>query len=541
MRERMNVSANNPAWKHGHSPQTSCGLRLMAALFISFLLLTGSRTGAAQEPDTQTFRLNKIDVNGLQKVSREKFIEVSGLQLGQNIKFADLKTVTSKLYSSGLFAKVRYQYSWMGDTLDVTFDVEESKPAPAPAAPTAPKTPVLGKIEFSGLQRCDQATATNASGLQLGATFDQKQLNASAKRLADTGYFSEVNYSYREVDGQMVALFEVTEFKWDVECVFDNFVWFSQQELRDTVRKQLPGFDGALPDNEIVPKKIKAALEELLRQRGIQRVVNFMVSVGDLYSPDAKIRKGFVFVASGAPMPVCKVAFPGASPALEKQMQAGVKPLVNLDYSSQQFAQYIENTLLPIYRQRGYLRAKFTGVSAQLDVGANKKCQNGINVSAPIEEGVTYKLGKFEWAGNQAMEISTMQDLFGMKKGAPADGARIDKGLNAIKTAYLNQGYLDLKLTIETDFEEGSGVANYRIVVAEGKPYQMNEIVIRNASESEQKRIRGAWRLAQGAVFNFGYAREFVKKLSEDRGGRTPRAQLQTDRAKQTVNVLFTF
>jgi outer membrane protein assembly factor BamA len=134
-----------------------------------------------------------------------------------------------------------------------------------------------------------------------------------------------------------------------------------------------------------------------------------------------------------------------------------------------------------------------------------------------------------------------MQDLFGMKAGATANGAKIDKGLNAIKTAYLNQGYLDLKLTIETDFDEGSGAANYRIVVAEGKPFQMGEVVIKNASENEQKRIRGRWQLAQGVVFNLGYVREFIKKLSEDRSARTPRVSLQTDRAKQTANVLFTF
>src|SRR5262249_20915841 len=157
----------------------------------------------------------KIDVIGLQKISREKFIEVSGLRLGQSLKFADLKTVANKLYESNLFARVKYRYSWDGENLDVTFEIEESKPPEPSPAPTAPKTPTLGKIEFSGLQRLDQATAVNASGLQLGATIDQKQLNAASKRLADTGYFSEVNYSYRETEGQMVALFEVTEFKWD--------------------------------------------------------------------------------------------------------------------------------------------------------------------------------------------------------------------------------------------------------------------------------------------------------------------------------------
>jgi outer membrane protein assembly factor BamA len=74
--------------------------------------------------------------------------------------------------------------------------------------------------------------------------------------------------------------------------------------------------------------------------------------------------------------------------------------------------------------------------------------------------------------------------------------------LNAIKTAYLNQGYFDLKLTVETDFDESAREAHYRIIVEEGKTFRMGEVLIKNASENEEKRIRGKWQLAQGAVFN---------------------------------------
>lgn len=511
------------------------------ALFVSLFLLAGLGARAQQNPETHTFRLNKLDVNGLQKVSREKFLEVSGLQLGQGVKFADLKAVSNKLYESGLFVSVKYRYSWDGDNLDVTFDIEESKPPEPGPAPAAPKTPVLGKIEFSGLRRCDQATAVNALGLQLGAVFDQKQLNAASKHLGDTGYFSDINYSYREVDGQMVAQFNVTEFEWDIPCVFDNFVWFATQELREAVRKQIPGFEGAVADHVAFPKKIKATLEELLRSRGIQREVDFIIGVRDLDAQDSRIQKQLVFVSTGAPMPVCKASFPGASAALGKQLQAEVKPIMNLEYSGQQFAQHIENTLLPIYRRRGYLQAKFGDVSAQLDAGANKKCKGGVNVSAQVVEGAVYKLGKFEWVGNQALEMETIQDLFRMKAGATADGAKIDKGLNAIKTAYLKQGHLDLKMTVKTNFDQSAGVANYHIVVEEGKPYQMGEVLIKNASEDEEKRIRGKWQMARGAVFNVGYVKGFIKKMFDDRSGRTPRVRIQPDGAKQIANVLFTY
>jgi len=48
----------------------------------------------------------------------------------------------------------------------------------------------------------------------------------------------------------------------------------------------------------------------------------------------------------------------------------------------------------------------------------------------------------------------------------------------------------------------------------------------------------GKWR---SAVFNVEYVKGFIKKMFDDRSGRTPRVRLQPDRAKQLANVLFTF
>lgn len=516
--------------------------RWASTIVLLALIISGMVSGLfAQDPETMTFRLNKVEFIGLQKLNHDKLLEISGLKIGQDIKFADLKPVANKLYDSGLIAKVSYRYTWDNDKLDVKFTIEESKPAPPPEPAATAKPVTLGKIEFKGLQQLDQATAINSTGLKPGLALDQQQLNAAAKLLAETGYFSEVNYNYRRENGEMVAVFDVTEFKWDVECIFDNFVWFTKQELFAAIQQQIPKFNGFTTDHEAMASRIVGALDQLLKQRGIQRSVNFLVSFGDLEESDSRLRKEFVFTTLGPPMPVCKVTFPGATAAMEKQLLSGVKPLVNANYSYSQFAQHIEEMLLPIYSQRGYLLAKFSDVAVQPDTGANKKCPNGVNVSIPVEEGAAYKLGKFDWVGNQTLEMETMQDLFGMKPGSTANGDKIKKGLNSIRSAYLNRGYLDLKMDVEKNFEESSRTANFRISVSEGQPYQMGEIVIKNASDNEQKRLRGKWKLASGTVFNFSYVRDFAKKLSEERSGRLPRVSLQRDKTKQTANVVFTY
>lgn len=98
---------------------------------------------------------------------------MSGLTLGQSLKFADLKTATNKLVDSGLFANVRYRYSWDGDNLDVIFEVEESKPPEPAPAPAAPKSLALGKIAFSGLKRCN------------GAVFNVEYVRNFVKKMLD--------------------------------------------------------------------------------------------------------------------------------------------------------------------------------------------------------------------------------------------------------------------------------------------------------------------------------------------------------------------
>jgi outer membrane protein assembly factor BamA len=165
------------------------------------LLATWLAIGAsawAQTPAPTTFRLAKLEFEELQKISKEKAVELSGLSLGQSLKLEDLNPVIDKLFASGQFAQIRYRYGWTGDQLEVIFQVEEAKltatvsvPIPQTAKPV-----VLGKIEFKGLQRCDLATSIKASGLKTATPFEQKQLNEAAKRLINTGFFAEINYSF---------------------------------------------------------------------------------------------------------------------------------------------------------------------------------------------------------------------------------------------------------------------------------------------------------------------------------------------------------
>ena len=539
---------NSPILRYAYSVLLSSTIVLISAgnaaggqnpnIFSTSLIGVATLAGPMQDPPPAEFQLDKLDLEGLQKVDREKIIEISGLKTGQRLRLEDLNRATDKLYASGMFSRVNYRYSWTGDRLHVVFRFEEAQPPPAAPAPKAAKTPALGRIEFNGLRRFDLSNAIQVSGLTTGNPVNQAQFNEATRRLLNSGFFSEVNYSLSQDGDRINALFAVIENRWNATCRFDNFIWFTQQEMYDAIRREIPLFDGTVPDKIVIAKRIASVLDQMLLQRGIERKTDYIADVVDF--PE-NLQRLHLFVAVGPPMPICAVSFPGASPAFEKQLRSRAKNLLGTDYSYSSFRTFTSNSIALFYRQKGYVRASFDDLIAEPEPGTNKKCKGGVNLTLPVTEGVSYKLGALSWEGNQVIGELALKDLLGMKKGATADGARIDKGLQSIKEEYWEKGHIDLKLTLNAAYEETTRIVSYRIVVVEGPSYRMGNLIIKNASESELKRIQGKWPLAQGAVLNLPSVREFVRKMFYGPSTRMPGIQIRKDPAKQIADLILTY
>src|SRR5262245_5398661 len=98
-----------------------------------------------------------------------------------------------------------------------------------------------------------------------------------------------------------------------VPCVFDNFVWFSDKEIVDEIRKDLPSFDGSAPEVGDSIDKILGALKRILKKKKRPSEVEYTFFSGDgyRYGPE------HIFAARDAKVPVCKVVFQNSPPQLE--------------------------------------------------------------------------------------------------------------------------------------------------------------------------------------------------------------------------------
>src|SRR5215471_17779661 len=209
----------------------------------------------------------------------------------------------------------------------------------------------LGRLEFVGLKRLTRDQVAAMSGLKIGQEISSSALDAAATELLKTGLFRRLSYRV-SAGSQAVVTFQVEESAVSLPVTFENFVWFSDEEIAAAVRKDVPYFNGTAPASGETPDKIAAALQRLLTDKHIAGQVDYLPYV-------AKDKQELVFTVKGAHIPVCSLHFPGASAVSEADLVKASQELFKSDYSKKDITTFAPIKLLPLYRHLGHLRAEF--------------------------------------------------------------------------------------------------------------------------------------------------------------------------------------
>ncbi len=400
---------------------------------------------------------------------------------------------------------------------------------------------VIGLIEFEGLQQIalDEALAT--SGLKTAQPFKIEEVDAAAQRLLDSGLFKQLGYRTRTAGNKVTITFQVEEARGgDSPVIFDNFIWFTEEQLTDAVRREVPSFAGRAPNTGKMPEAITRALQQLLTEQKMPG------TVGYLASQDLGGRMlGHVFSVTGVKLPICTFHFPGAKNISEAKLAATSKEeLSGADYSGEIIRGFAGMKLLAIYRELGQLRAKFATPVGKAD----PNCKDGVDVTIPVEEGLIYSWGSPDWSGANALTADQLNETLGMKQGDVANGLKFDQGVRAVTEAYGRQGYLNAQLRPTPEFDDNTLKVTYKIEVREGPQYRMGSLLFKGLAERDAKALRNAWKLRRGEVFDQGYLREFYKKdlgsamqrLFEERqtvGRPPPQLDARVNPNKETLTV----
>jgi outer membrane protein assembly factor BamA len=356
----------------------------------------------------------------------------------------------------------------------------------------------IAKIETEGLQALTTETVITSSGLKIGETFSVDALDAAAERLLSSGLFKKVGYRTRNVAGDVTITFQLEEAKGQLSpVVFDNFIWFSDDELAAAIKREVPSFNGSAPDTGNTNDAIKKALQNLLAERKLPGEVEYNLT-----------EREHLFRVTGVPMKICTLHFPGAQSVSEEKLIEATHSSMDLEYSRQSAQTFPRFGLYPIYRELGHLRASFGEPVAK---PATKAGCEGVDLTIPVNEGAVYSWVKAEWFGNQVLSTKELDDTLGMKAGEVANGKKFDTGLKEVQKAYGKHGHVGARLNAAAEFDEGAPKVTFKIAISEGPQYRMGTIEFKGFTANDTAMLGKKWSLKSNEVYDQSYVGEFLR------------------------------
>ena len=303
-----------------------------------------------------------------------------------------------------------------------------------------------------------------------------------------------------------------------------NYVGLSSVSNSDVLDRFKQEKVGLTVESQYDPTRIKKAensIKQLLSEHGRQ-FATIRTEVRQI--PPAAVGITFV-VKEGPKVKVGKITFVGNKNIKSRILRSAMKNLkpIGIPHSiflENLFAKTYDATKLEEdtervraeYQNRGYFKANVGDAKTNIhDTGRRgfriPLIQSGpgkaVDITIPIEEGDKYRLGKITFKNNKAISNNlALRSMFPLKDGDVFSREKIAKGLENLRKAYGEYGYINYTGVPNTTFDDEKKLANLEIDIDEGKQFYVRRIEFQGNTTTRDKVIRRELALEEGGIYN---------------------------------------
>jgi outer membrane protein insertion porin family len=368
----------------------------------------------------------------------------------------------------------------------------------------------LLSVHVKGLEHFTEDQVVAASGLKLGQFAGEEQFKQAAQELGETGLFTQLNYTYKySAEGCDLQL-QVAENDRLIPIVFENFVWFSDDELLSLLRARVPLFNGRVPGEGHLTDQISGVLSSILDERKVAGRVEYMAS-----SKDEKTIEAYAYRVAMHAVVVRNMNFPGAAAEEIPALQAAAKTLSGQDYLRTKMRVQEEFNFLPVYHTRGYLKAQFAEAQAKV---VEDGAQTLVDVDFPVNPGTRYRLTDVKFAGNSVFPAEKLRELVHLKPGEPANSVELADNLRQVHKLYGTKGYLFAHAEAVPNTDDATATVAYQLNVTEDEMYRMGELSIDGVPPENAKKMLAQWQIKKGDPYDDSYPQTFFSIVYRDFG-----------------------
>ena len=380
---------------------------------------------------------------------------------------------------------------------------------------------VISGIEIHGNRRIPAETVKARIFTRPGDVYDQAALERDFNSLWNTSYFEDIRFE-KEPTAKGLILHVFVKERPTIREI--NYVGLSSVSTSDVLDRFKERKVGLSVESQYDPTKLKRAevtIKELLSEHGRQ-FATIRTEVRPI--PPAAVGLTFV-VREGPKVKVGKIRFVGNKHVSSRDLRRAMKnlkpigiphsifleDLFSKTYDATKLNEDVERVRAE-YQNRGYFKVLVEDPKTEIhDTGHTgfhiPLVQSGpgkaVDITMPIEEGDRYHLASITFKNNKAVpNQKALRSLFPIKDGDVFSREKIAKGLDNLRDAYSDLGYINFTSVPDTKFDDEKKLINLEIDVDEGKQFYVRRIEFQGNTTTRDKVIRRELALEEGQVYN---------------------------------------
>jgi Surface antigen variable number repeat len=148
---------------------------------------------------------------------------------------------------------------------------------------------------------------------------------------------------------------------------------------------------------------------------------------------------------------------------------------------------------------QGFFQVHVTAEATILD---SSKVSKTIRLSARVEEGYQYTLREITFGRNTIFYARTLRSLFPIKDGEIFHRQKLVTGLEKLKIAYADRGFINFTAVPNPNVEESTRSIALNIDIDEGKQFFVRNVNVFGVDEPEREEVLANFLLKRGQVYN---------------------------------------
>jgi outer membrane protein insertion porin family len=383
------------------------------------------------------------------------------------------------------------------------------------------QTDVISEIDVTGNRRIPSETVKARIFTHPGDVYDPAALERDFNALWNTGYFEDIRFTREQTPKGWRLIIQVKEKPTIREINYLGLSSVSTSDVLDRFKEAKVGLSVESQYDPTKLKKAEVAIKGLLAEHGRQ-FSTIRTEIRQI--PPAAVGITFV-IKEGPKVKVGKIKFEGNKNVKTRVLRYAMKNLrpIGVPHSiflENIFARTYDATKLDEdtervrneYQNRGYFKVIVNEPKAQIHDTGHKGphiplLQSGpgkaVDITMPIEEGDRYTLGSITFKNNKAVSnVKALRNLFPIKDGDIFSKEKVAKGLENLRKAYGEQGYINFTSVPETRFDDDKKQIFLDVDVDEGKQFYVRRIEFQGNTTTRDKVIRREIALEEGNIYN---------------------------------------